>query len=82
MRTRRDRREKPGNTGAHDSENRHSLGRTIDRRTPFLTQQTENRGDQGAGVTNTNPEDEINDVPRPVDRIGVAPNADARRDEV
>ena len=69
-------------TGAHDSENCHGLGRTIDRRAPFLPQQAEDRGDQGAGVTNTNPEDEIDDVPRPVDRIGVAPNADARRDEV
>ena len=68
--------------GADDCENRHGLGGAIDRRAPLLTEQAQDRGDKRAGVADTDPEDEVDDVPRPVDRVGVAPHPDAGDDEV
>ena len=69
-------------TGANHGENRHRLGGAIDRGTPFLAQQAQDRRDQCTGVTDTDPEHEVNDVPGPVNRVGVAPNTDARGNEV
>ncbi len=51
-------------------------------RAPFLAQQAEDRRDERAGVADADPEHEVDDVPGPIDRIGVAPDADARGDEV
>ena len=68
----------PGkNRRAHDGEERHRFGRTIDRGAPFLSEQKQNRGDERAGVPDTDPENEVGDVPGPADRMIQSPGADA-----
>ena len=47
-----------------------------------LTEQEEDGGDQRAGVTDTDPPDEVRDVPGPADGVGVTPHTDAGRDQV
>ena len=55
-----------------------SLRRTrLMRRAPLLPEQEQDGGDQRAGVADTDPEDEVGDVPGPADRLVVAPDADA-----
>jgi hypothetical protein len=39
-------------------------------------------GDHGSGVADTNPENEVGDVPGPVGRVVFAPDADAGGDEI
>ena len=53
---------------ADDGEDRHRLRGAVDRRAPLLAEQEENGGDQRAGVTDTDPQDEVRDVPGPEDR--------------
>ena len=62
---------------ADDGEERHRLGGAVDRGAPLLPEQEEDRRDQRAGVADTDPEDEVGDVPGPADRDLVAPDADA-----
>ena len=69
-------------TGRHDGEDRHRLGRAVDADAPVLASQVEHGGDQRAGVTDTDPPDEVRDVPRPADGVRVTPHADAGRDQV
>jgi hypothetical protein len=55
-------REKPCR---HDGENRHRFGAPVDRRPESRAEQIQNGGDQCAGVSDTDPEDEGDDVHTP-----------------
>ena len=68
--------------GADHGEDRHRLGRAVDRGPPLLAQEAEDGRDQGAGMADADPEDEVDDRPAPVDRGAVAPDADAGGDDV
>ena len=70
------------NSGANHRKKSHRFSRTIDRSTPFLAKQIKDRGNQGAGVSDTDPENEIRNVPGPTDRNLVSPCADAGRNQV
>lgn len=62
--------------GAHDGEQRHRLGRAIDRRTPFLQEKKQDGGNQRASVPDSDPEDKVGDVKRPADGSVQTPGAD------
>ena len=62
--------------GAHDREDRHRFRRAVDRGAPALAEEEEDRGDQGAGVADADPEHEVRDVPRPANRNVEAPDPD------
>ena len=68
-------------TRADHRENRHGLGRSVNRSSPALLQQTEDGGNQRSSVANTNPENEVNNRPAPVDRICQSPHTDTRADK-
>src|ERR1700674_93987 len=70
------------NRGANDGEERHRFGGAVDGGAPFLPEQEQDRGDEGAGVSDTDPENEVGDVPSPADRMIQSPGADAGRDLV
>ena len=56
----------PGKMPAHDDrEDRHRLGEAVDRGAPVLPEQEQDGADQRAGVTDTDPEDEVDDVEAP-----------------
>ena len=59
--------------GAHHGEERHRFSRAVDRGTPALLQEQENGRDQRAGVTDTDPPNEINDRKSPAHRLRHAP---------
>jgi hypothetical protein len=65
------------NRRAHHRKQRHRFGGTVDRRAPFLPKQKQNCGDECAGVSDTDPENEVGDVPGPADRDLISPCADA-----
>ena len=67
--------------GAGHGEKRHRLGETIDRGAPFLIEQQENGRDQGSGVTDTDPPNEVDNVERPTDRLIVSPHPDTVGEE-
>src|SRR5207244_9835870 len=62
------------NRRADHRKQRHRLRGTIDRRAPFLTEQKQNRGDKRAGVSDTDPENEIGNVPGPAHRALISPS--------
>src|SRR6266478_3114600 len=64
------------NCGANDSEKRHRFRGTIDRGAPFLPEQKQDGGDQCAGVPDTDPKNEVRDVPGPTNRMIQPPCAD------
>src|SRR5438270_5885671 len=64
------------NRRANDREQSHRFRGTIDRSAPFLSQQIKNGRDQSAGVSDTDPEHEISNVPGPADRMVQSPGAD------
>ena len=66
---------------ACDSEERHRLSEAVDRRPPLLPEEQQDGRDEGAGVTDTDPPDEVDDVERPPHRHVVAPDADAGHHE-
>ena len=68
-------------TGHRDGEDRHGLGEAVDRRAPVLAQQQQERGDEGAGVADADPPDEVGDGEGPGNRNVDAPDADAAREE-
>ena len=70
------------NRRANDREKRHRFGGAVDRGAPFLPKQKQDGGNQGAGVTDTDPENEVGDVPGPADRMIQSPGADAGGDLV
>ncbi len=53
------------------------FGGAIDRGAPFLVQQIQNRGNERARVSDTDPKNEVRDVPSPPDRDVISPRADA-----
>ncbi len=63
--------------GAHHRNESHRLRGSVDRGPPFLAEQKEDGRDQGPGVTDADPEDEVGDVKGPADRSVEAPRADA-----
>ncbi len=67
---------------ADDGEDRHRLGEAVDRRAPLLAEEEEDGADERAGVADTDPPDEVRDVPGPVDRRRVSPDADAVPEQV
>ena len=64
------------NGGADDREQCHRFSGAIDRGAPFLSQQIKNGRDQSAGVSDTDPEHEIGNVPGPADGMVQSPGAD------
>src|SRR5262249_32583438 len=67
---------------ADDGKDRHRLTEAVDRRAPFLAEQEEDGADERSGVTDTDPPDEVRDVPRPVDRRVISPDAYAGPEEM
>ena len=65
------------NRGANHREKCHRFRGTIDRGAPFLSQQVKNRRNQSAGVSDTDPEHEVGNVPGPADGMVQSPGADA-----
>ena len=68
--------------GGHDGEDGHRLGRAGDGVAPFRPHQVQDGGDQGAGVGDPDPEDEVGDVGAPADRVADARHAHAGADLV
>ena len=62
---------------AHDREDGHGLCEAVDARAPLLSEQEKNGGNQSSRVTDTDPPDEVRDVPSPSDGATVSPYADA-----
>ena len=62
---------------AGHGEERHRLGESVDRRPPVLLEQEEDRRDQGAGVADADPPDEVDDREAPHHRDVDPPDADA-----
>ncbi len=69
-------------SGRHDGEHRHRFGAAVDRRAESGAEQIQNRRDQRSGVTDTDPEDEGDDVHAPHHRRVVAGDAEADVDLV
>src|SRR5947209_13999555 len=67
------------NCRANHREKCHRFRGTIDRSTPFLSQQVKNGRNQSAGVPDTDPEHEIGDVPGPADGMVQPPSPDPGR---
>ena len=61
---------------ARHREEGHRLRRAVDRGAPLLAEEEEDRRDQGAGVADADPEDEVGDVEGPADGVVEAPDAD------
>ena len=70
------------NAGAGHGEQRHGLGKTVDRVAPRLPQQQQDGGNQRAGVADTDPPDEVDDGESPTDGNVDAPDADAFDEQV
>ena len=64
------------NARAAHREDRHRFRSAVDGRPPVLSSEEQNRRNQRSGVTNTNPEHEVGDVPTPENRVGHAPHTD------
>ena len=69
------------NTRAHHRENCHRLGGPVNRGAPALFEQTQHGRNQCSGVANTNPENEVNNRPTPIDRIRQAPDTHTGTDQ-
>src|SRR5438309_4790493 len=63
--------------GADNGEKRHRFRGAIDRGAPSLSQQVQDGGDEGAGVPDTDPENEVGDVPGPANRMIQSPGTHA-----
>ncbi len=68
--------------GAQHGEDRHGFGEAADRHAPLLPEEQQNRRDQGAGVADADPPDEVDDVEGPADRDVVAPDPDAPEEQI
>ena len=68
--------------GARHGKKRHRFGEPVDGSAPLLPQQQQNGGNQRAGVTNSDPPDEIDDRKAPADRDIDAPDAHALHQQV
>ena len=69
-------------TRAHHRKERHCLRRAVDRRAPLLACEEKDRRDERAGVSDTDPEHEVGNIPRPTIRVVFPPGPDAIRDLV
>src|SRR5262245_27240408 len=67
---------------ACNREQRHGLGKSIDRGAPALMQKQENRRNQRAGVADADPPDEIDNGQTPSNRDIYTPNADASDEQI
>ena len=68
-------------SGADHSEQRHRLGEPVDRISPALLKEQQDGGDQGSGMADTDPPDEIDDRKAPGYRLGDSPNSSALKKE-
>ena len=64
-------------SSAHNGKNRHCLGEAVDRGAPFLVEKEKNGRNQGAGMADTDPPDEVDDGEAPGGRDSDAPDANA-----
>ena len=67
---------------ARHREERHRFREPVDRGAPLLAEEQQDRRDQRAGVADADPPDEVDDVERPADRDVVAPDPDAREQQL
>src|SRR6185312_1515611 len=63
--------------GAGYGENCHRFSGAVNSRSPLLAEKKQNGGNQGAGVADTDPPDEVGNVPGPSGGTIVSPDADA-----
>ncbi len=70
------------NRGANHRKKRHRLRGTIDGSTPFLAKQEQDRRNQCAGVSDTDPENEVGNAPGPANWNVIAPCADASGNQI
>jgi len=67
-------------TRTNNRKNGHGLGGAVNGRSPLLTEQEKYRRNQGAGVTDPHPPNEIGDIPTPIHRLVQTPNPDPREE--
>ena len=67
--------------GADHGEDGHGLGEAADGVAPGLLEEQQNGGDQGAGVADTDPPDEVDDGEAPGHRLRDGPDANALEEE-
>src|SRR6266536_442765 len=65
------------NRGANDRKKCHRFRGAVNRSAPFLVEQKQDGRDQCASVSDTNPKNEVRDVPGPANRMIQSPGADA-----
>jgi hypothetical protein len=70
------------NRGANHCKKRHRFRGAVNRSTPFLPEQKQDRRDQCAGMSDTDPENEVCNVPRPANRDLISPCANASGNEI
>jgi hypothetical protein len=68
--------------GANDRKKSHRFRSAVNRGPPPLASEKKNRGNQRSGVTNTDPEDEIGNIPCPTDGDVVPPNPDSGKQQI
>ena len=66
---------------AHDGDHRHRFRGTVETGAVLRAEQEQHRRDQRAGVRNTDPEDEVDDVERPAHRVLQTEQADSLPDQ-
>ena len=69
-------------TSTNNSENRHRFREAVNCRSPLLSKEEENRGNQGASVTDANPENEVYDWISPSNWVVVTPNTNTSKNKV
>src|SRR5438128_4325816 len=67
------------NRGANDCKKRHRLRRAVNRSAPFLVEQKQDCRDERACVSDTDPKNEVGDVPSPANRMIQSPSTDPGR---
>src|SRR5579871_5223027 len=63
--------------GAHDREQRHGFGKSVDRVAPLLAHEEQDRGNQSSRMADTDPPNEVDDVEGPTGRNVIAPDSDS-----
>ena len=66
--------------GTHHGKDRHSLGRAVDTCTPPLAEEQQNGRDERPRVTDTDPPDEVGNIPTPVNGAVEIPSTDTVKD--
>src|SRR6266566_8016381 len=70
------------NRGANNRKKRHRLRGAVNRSAPFLAEQEQDCRDECAGMPNTDPKNEVCDVPCPANRMIQSPSTDPGRNLV